>query len=47
MDFWGEKVALLADLAIGDIITVGLNSKAREYNGRWYNAITGWKIEKT
>ncbi len=47
VDFWGEKVALLADLKVWDIIDVWLNSKAREYNGRWYNAITGWKIEKT
>jgi len=47
VDFRGEKVALLADLKVGDIINVGLNSKAREYNGRWYNAITGWKIEKS
>ncbi len=46
IDFWGEKCSLLTDLQVGEKITVWLNSKAREYNGRWYNAITGWKVDR-
>jgi len=46
VDFWGEKVTLLSGLQVGDKISVWLNSKAREYNGRRYNAITGWKVDR-
>jgi len=46
IDFRWEKVSLIAELKVGDLVNVWLNSKAREYNGRWYNAITGRKIEK-
>ena len=46
VDFRWDKLGLISELALGDIVNVWLNSKAREYNGRWYNSITGWKIEK-
>lgn len=29
-----------------DEITVHLNSRSREYNGRYYNSISAWRIEK-
>lgn len=47
IDFWGEKTSLLSGLNIWEKVTVWLNSKAREYNGRRYNAITWWKLEKS
>ncbi len=46
VDFRWDKLSLISDLKVWDIVNVWLNSKAREYNGRWYNSITWWKIEK-
>lgn len=41
----GDKVNMLADYNIGDVVKVSLNTRAKEYNGRWYNSIGAWKIE--
>lgn len=32
--------------AIGDEITLSFDLNSREYNGRWYTDVSGWKIEK-
>ena len=44
-DLWGEKVALIDPYKVGDVVTVSLNTKTREYNGRRYNSISAWRIE--
>jgi hypothetical protein len=41
----GEKVNLFADFNIGDVVKVGINPRAREYNGRRYNSLLAWKVE--
>lgn len=46
-DLWGEKTSLIDGYAEWDIIIASLNSRAREYNGRWYNSLSAWKIEWT
>lgn len=33
-------------LQLGDIITVKLELGAREYNGKWYNEINCWSVER-
>ncbi len=45
VDFWSDKTGLLQSYSIGDIVTVSLNPKAREYNGKYYNSISCRKIE--
>ena len=45
VDFFGEKCGLIADLKPGDIVKVLFNPRAKEYNGRRYNSINGWKVE--
>lgn len=40
-----EKVALVENLPIGSVITVHFNTRASEYNGRYYNNLNGWRIE--
>lgn len=45
-DLIKDKVTLSSGLNIWDIIEVSLNFKATEYNGRDYNNVTAWKIEK-
>lgn len=45
VDMRGDKVNLLKNSKVGDTITIYINSKVREYNGKFYNAITGRKVE--
>lgn len=46
VDFWGDKLNLLADVSVWDVVIVSMNSRARENNWRWYNSITWWKVER-
>ncbi len=45
VDFFGEKCGLIADLKPGDIVKVLVNPRDKEYNGRRYNSINGWKVD--
>jgi hypothetical protein len=45
VDFWRDNTETIEAMSVGDEVTVYLNSRAREYNGRWYNSISGWRIE--
>jgi len=44
-DFFGERASQYP-LEVGDIITLSFDIESREYNGRWYTSIRGWKAEK-
>ena len=44
-DFFGER-ADQYPLNIGETITLSFDIESREYNGRWYTSIRGWKAEK-
>lgn len=44
--FGEEKLKNFADLlVVGKDIKVTFDVDAHEYNGRWFNSITAWKIE--
>lgn len=45
-EFLKEKADLLNDLKVGDEITVFFNIRGREYNGRYFNNLTGWKLQE-
>ena len=45
-DFFGDR-ADQYPLEIGDTITLSYDIESREFNGRWYTDIRGWKAEKT
>ncbi len=45
LEFVQDKVALLDDLQPGQEVTVSFDIRGREYNGRYYNNLQGWKIE--
>ncbi len=32
---------------VGEVVTVGFDMDAHEYNGRWFNQINAWKVDKT
>ncbi len=42
---FGDKVNLLDNILLDDIITVHFNVESREYNGKWYHNINAWKID--
>lgn len=49
VDFFRDKINLLADINTGDAITVHLNARANESRnqpGRYFNSITCRRVEK-
>tara|TARA_B110000503_G_C7093153_1_gene390311 strand:- start:339 stop:695 length:357 start_codon:yes stop_codon:yes gene_type:complete len=44
LEFVQDKVTLLDNLQIGQEITVTFDLRGREYNGRYFNNLQGWKI---
>ena len=43
-DFFGDRVAEYdAICEVGNVITLSFDIESREYNGRWYTDIRGWK----
>lgn len=43
-DFFGER-ADQYPLNPGDVIKLSFDIESREYNGRWYTSIRGWRAE--
>ncbi len=44
-DFFGERASQY-NLEVGDRVTLSFDIESREYNGRWFTSIRGWKAEK-
>jgi len=44
LEFVQDKVALLDSLQVGEEVTVSFDIRGREYNGRYFNNLQGWKI---
>lgn len=44
-DFFGER-ADQYPLQLGDDVRVSFDLESREFNGRWYTDVRGWKAEK-
>ena len=44
LEFVQDKVALLDKLQPGQTVTVSFDIRGREYNGRYFNNLQGWKI---
>jgi len=44
IEFVQDKVALLDTLRPGQEVTVTFDIRGREYNGRYFNNLQGWKI---
>jgi hypothetical protein len=43
--FFGDKSDLLQHVSTGQNVTVHINVSSREFNGKWYHNIDGWKID--
>ena len=44
LEFVQDKVALLDSLQAGQEVTVTFDIRGREYNGRYFNNLQGWKV---
>lgn len=42
---WGDMVASVEGLNIGDEVTAAINVKSREYEGKWYTDVECWKMD--
>ena len=45
-DFFGAKADEFAWVEIGKTIKLSFDIESREYQGRWYTSIRGWKAEE-
>ena len=43
-DFFGEKADQFP-LSVGQTVKLSFDIESREYNGRWFTSIRGWKAE--
>ena len=46
VDFVKDKCAVLDSYKVGDAVSIGINIRGNEYNGKYYVNIQGWKIDK-
>lgn len=44
-NLWGDRIDQFA-IQLGEEVTVSFDIDCREYNGRWYNDIRAWKIDR-
>ena len=45
IEFVKDKIDLLDPLNIGDEVCVSFNLSGREYKGKYYNSLQGWKVK--
>lgn len=46
IDLFKDKTTLLDEFQVGNNVKVGINYKANQYNGKWFNSISARKIDK-
>jgi len=46
LEFVKDKADLLDSLSVGDTVKVWFDIRGREHNGRYYNNLSAWKVEK-
>ena len=44
LEFVKDKISLLEGLEPGQEVTVSFDIRGREYNGRYFNNLQGWKV---
>lgn len=44
LEFVQDRISLLDNLSPGQEVTVTFDIRGREYNGRYYNNLQGWKV---
>lgn len=46
LQFTQDRVDLLDNFKEGDHVLISFNIKGREYNGKYWNTLEGWRIQK-
>lgn len=46
-DVFGEDRLRDFNIQVGEELTVSFDIDAREYNGRWFNSVRAWKVDRT
>lgn len=46
LEFLKDKISLLDNIFVDDEVVVTFDIRGREYNGRYFNNLIGWKIAK-
>jgi hypothetical protein len=46
ISLWGDRVGDIAGIQAGELVTVSVALESREFNGRWYTDVRGWKIQR-
>jgi hypothetical protein len=46
ISLWGDRINDIAGIETGELITVSIALESREFNGRWYTDVRGWKIQR-
>jgi hypothetical protein len=46
ISLWGDRIGDIAGAQIGEVVTVSIAIESREFNGRWYTEIRGWRIQR-
>jgi len=46
LQFSGDKISALASCNVGDTVKVQFDIRGRESNGRYYNSLAAWKIDR-
>lgn len=47
IDFVKDKTTILDNYKVGDNVSVSVNVRGSEYNGKYYVNLQGWKISKS
>lgn len=45
-EVFGEDKIQSMGIKIGEVLTVSFSIDAHEYNGKWYNQIRAWKVDR-
>lgn len=45
-EVFGEERINQMNIQVGEELTVSFDIDSREYNGKWYNQIRAWKVER-
>ncbi len=46
VDLRKDKIEELKSFKVGDSIKISMNFRAREYNGKYFNSISAWRLAK-
>jgi hypothetical protein len=47
ISLWGDRINDIAGIQLNkELITVSVALESREFNGRWYTDVRGWKIQR-